>query len=86
MPCLPFLGGYGIFRPLCKSMVITQCRRSSGVERTIGNGEADSSILSGGTILPNDLAEFISHRLGRLCRNCAIGIERPDGPFLKVGA
>ena len=27
------------------------CRRSSGVERAIGNGEADSSILSGGTIL-----------------------------------
>ena len=26
------------------------CRRSSGVERAIGNGEADSSILSGGTI------------------------------------
>ena len=25
-------------------------RRSSGVERAIGNGEADSSILSGGTI------------------------------------
>ena len=28
-----------------------RCRRSSGVERAIGNGEADSSILSGGTIL-----------------------------------
>ena len=27
------------------------CRRSSGVERTLGKGEADSSILSGGTIL-----------------------------------
>ena len=27
-----------------------KCRRSSGVERAIGNGEADSSILSGGTI------------------------------------
>jgi hypothetical protein len=26
------------------------CRRSSGVERAIGNGEVDSSILSGGTI------------------------------------
>ena len=28
-------------------------RRSSGVERAIGNGEADSSILSGGTIYPH---------------------------------
>ena len=26
-------------------------RRSSGVERAIGNGEVDSSILSGGTII-----------------------------------
>jgi hypothetical protein len=33
-----------------------RCRRSSGVERAIGNGEADSSILSGGTIYFNDLA------------------------------
>ena len=27
-----------------------KCRRSSGVERTLGKGEVDSSILSGGTI------------------------------------
>ncbi len=26
------------------------CRRSSGVEHTLGKGGADSSILSGGTI------------------------------------
>ncbi len=31
-------------------------RRSSGVERAIGNGEVDSSILSGGTITFNGLA------------------------------
>ena len=31
-------------------------RRSSGVERAIGNGEVDSSILSGGTIDFNGLA------------------------------
>ena len=31
-------------------MLGRRCRRSSGVERAIGNGEADSSILSGGTI------------------------------------
>ena len=33
---------------LCARFAI--CRRSSGVERAIGNGEAGSSILSGGTI------------------------------------
>ena len=33
----------------------TYCR-SSGVERAIGNGEVDSSILSGGTIPFNGLA------------------------------
>ena len=35
-----------------------QCRRSSGVERTIGNGEVDSSILSGGTIKPLENKRF----------------------------
>ena len=34
------------FAPRCDTM----CRRSSGVERTLGKGEVDSSILSGGTI------------------------------------
>jgi hypothetical protein len=38
---------YGIRRAL------SSCRRSSGVERTLGKGEADSSILSGGTIFPH---------------------------------
>ena len=33
-------------------------RRSSGVERAIGNGEADSSILSGGTIFPFENKDF----------------------------
>tara|TARA_R110002126_G_scaffold9519_13_gene42962 strand:- start:465 stop:716 length:252 start_codon:yes stop_codon:yes gene_type:complete len=30
-------------------------RRSSVVERTIGNGEVESSILSGGTIFPPEI-------------------------------
>ena len=33
-----------------------QSRRSSGVEHSLGKGGADSSILSGGTILSNELA------------------------------
>ena len=33
-------------------------RRSSGVEHSLGKGGADSSILSGGTTLFNDLVEF----------------------------
>ena len=37
---------YGIVRPLCKR------RRSSGVERALGKGEAVSSILTGGTTFP----------------------------------
>ena len=32
-------------------------RRSSGVERTLGKGEAVSSILTGGTISPEDTLE-----------------------------
>ena len=36
---------YGIF-----ALVNTNSRRSSGVERAIGNGEVDGSIPSGGTI------------------------------------
>jgi hypothetical protein len=34
------------------------CRRSSGVERVIGNDEVHSSILCGGTIKINGLEEY----------------------------
>ena len=47
------------------------CRRSSGVERAIGNGEVDSSILSGGTINFNDLAALEHTAQNLLCPNCA---------------
>ncbi len=30
-------------------------------------------------------SHFCLWRLGRLCRNCAIGVERPDCPLLEVG-
>gem|GEM_PF-2616852 len=37
-------------RVACSARFHSMCRRSSGVERTLGKGEVDSSILSGGTI------------------------------------
>ena len=37
-------------RMACSARFHSKCRRSSGVERTLGKGEVDSSILSGGTI------------------------------------
>ena len=36
----------------------SQRRRSSGVERAIGNGEAESSILSGGTTFKAEIRQF----------------------------
>ena len=41
-----------------KACIINLCRRSSVVERAIGNGEADSSILSGGTINRQNKSKF----------------------------
>ncbi len=38
-------------------------RRSSGVERALGKGEAVSSILTGGTIYFNDLDHSAFHQL-----------------------
>ncbi len=40
-------------------------RRSSGVERALGKGEAVSSILTGGTIVFNDLDHSAFHQLTR---------------------
>ncbi len=44
--------------PVACSAPSTPGRHSSGVERTLGKGEVESSILSGGTIFPQF---YISH-------------------------
>ena len=43
------------------------CRRSSGVERTLGKGEVVSSILTGGTSFPYEIYKARAPRLGPAC-------------------
>ncbi len=47
------------------SLAVDKRRRSSGVERALGKGEAVSSILTGGTSYLNDLGHTASHQLVR---------------------
>ena len=43
------------------------CRRSSGVERTLGKGEVVSSILTGGTSFLSEIYEARATRTGPAC-------------------
>ena len=45
-------------------------RRSSVVEHSIGNGEAESSILSGGTIYLIELIDFIVIFVATVTQHC----------------
>ena len=63
------------FRSSMALSQLSRCRRSSGVERTLGKGEAVSSILTGGTIFPARLLPLLT-RLSRGAIECHPGIAK----------
>ncbi len=53
--------------PVACSAPSTPGRHSSGVERTLGKGEVESSILSGGTIFPQFSVLNFVRAAGGIC-------------------
>lgn len=53
----------------------SRCRRSSVVERTIGNGEVESSILSGGTTHTTNPDVPVSLRYRQLTRRLVVNAD-----------